>query len=85
MGPYWFAVKAEFRCPACGKLSTEVMYMNATQPDPDAIAAATEKQSLKCQHCKQVPANGTQIKITVLPTTLAEAKAAGFKPPPDMV
>jgi hypothetical protein len=79
---YWFAVKAEFTCPKCDKLSTEVLYTNSTNPNPNLIAAAIEKQDMKCQFCKTRPPDGTQIGLNVLPVTLAEAKAAGFKPHP---
>jgi rubredoxin len=81
---YWFAVKATFTCPNCGKLSEEVMYTNAGRSDPNRIAAAIQRQNMKCRSCKIVPTDGTHIDLNVLPITLAEAKAAGFKPDPNL-
>jgi hypothetical protein len=78
---YWFAAKVEFTCPACKKMSSEVMYLNASKPEVDPIASAVQTQNLKCSACKTQLADGTQVNITVLPVTLEEAKASGFKPP----
>jgi hypothetical protein len=79
---YWFAVKVEFVCPQpqCKKLSTEVMYMNSSLPNPDLMAKAAQTQNFSCQHCKTLLADGTQVNLNVLPVTLEQAKAAGFNP-----
>ena len=79
---YWFAVKATFTCPTCKKVSEEVLYTSAGRPEPDRIASAVQKQDMVCQFCKVRPPDGTQIALNVLPVTLEQAKAAGFKPPP---
>ena len=80
---HWFAVKVEFNCsnPKCKKLSSEILYMNANNPNPDPIAVAAKSQTYSCRLCKAPMTHGTQVKITVLPVTLAEALASGFKPP----
>ena len=81
---HWFAIKASFTCPSCGKLSEETMYSGAYKPDPGPVAAAIQKQDLTCRLCKVRPADETPIALNVLPVTLAEAKTAGFKPHPSL-
>jgi hypothetical protein len=83
---HWFAVKVTFTCPnpACKKVSEEILYTSAGKPDPTPIASAVSTKDMKCQHCKTQPPDDTKILLNVLPVTLAQAKAAGFKPPPGM-
>jgi hypothetical protein len=83
--PYWFAVKAEFTCPNCKKLSTEILYVNASSPDPTPIAQGVSTQNMVCQLCKTPLVTGVHVSLNVLPVTLAQAKAAGFKPPADLL
>jgi hypothetical protein len=79
---HWFAVRVEFTCPACKKLSSEVMYMSASKPDPDPIAAAAQRQQYSCRLCKvPLAVDGTEVNVTVLPVTLNQARAPGFNPP----
>jgi transcription elongation factor Elf1 len=78
---HWFAVKATFTCPKCNKTSSEVLYANASKPDPTPIALGVQRQSMSCQLCKSLLADGVQVSLSVLPVTLEQAKAAGFKPP----
>ena len=78
---YWFAVKATFTCPSCDGESEEIMYVNASKPDPRPIAASIQRQNIKCRLCKKQPDDGAQINLNVLPVTLEQAIASGFKPP----
>jgi hypothetical protein len=79
---YWFKVTVEFNCPACKKVSTEIMFLSATKPDPNPIAMAARTQKYSCQLCKVPLADGIEVRLNVLPVTLEQAKAMGFKPAP---
>jgi hypothetical protein len=82
--PNWFAITVTFACPFCKHANNEVMYSAATTTNPDKIASAITTQSVKCKSRKITPTDGTQIGINVLPVTLEQAKAAGFKPDPKL-
>jgi hypothetical protein len=60
------------------------MFLSAMKPDPDPIAAAAKTQKYSCRLCKVPAIDGTQIKLNVLPVTLEQAKAMGFKPAPGL-
>jgi transcription elongation factor Elf1 len=79
---HWFAIKVKFRCPFCQTENEEVMYSGAQTADTKKIASAVTTQNVKCKNCGRVPTDGTQIGINVLPVTLEQAKAGGFKPDP---
>jgi transcription elongation factor Elf1 len=80
---FYFAIKATFACPKCGKENIEVMYSKATTSNPDKIAIATQTQNLTCKFCKHQLLDGTKVQIVVLPVTLEQIRAAGFNPPSD--
>jgi len=80
---YWFAVKLSFTCPTCTKPSEEVLFTRAGRPEPDRIAQVAATQRPKCQRCGLwLSEDGTKVLINVLPVTLKQAKAMGFKPAP---
>jgi transposase-like protein len=67
---YWFAATVTFKCPKCGKTSSEVMHLQSTTVEPPRLNAAIETQRPKCSWCKYVlneSDDGTQIGVQVVP------------------
>lgn len=76
--PYWFKITFSFVCPSCKKTSTELMIANSPTNDTNKIRAANDRQNLACQLCKVPLADGTEVKVGILPETPESLNDQGF-------
>lgn len=72
---YWFGVKYSFACPTCKKLSEEKAGANSPTDDKNKLQQRINQEPLKCQLCHQVPPDGTNIVVEVIPGTFESLKS----------
>jgi hypothetical protein len=79
--PYWFGVTVEFLCKSCGRTSIEKYGANAPSNDIEKLKIRINSQPLYCLHCRTPTADGTEVKVGILPDTRESLFRLGYEVP----
>lgn len=79
--PYWYGVTVEFVCRTCGETSVEKYGANAPTDDIEKLKTGINRQPLYCRLCRTPTADGTEVKVGILPETRESLFRLGYEVP----